>query len=246
MSSCCRPSIRCSGSLEAPRHITGRELSQGVAGPRVGAVRPHGTDGARALGNPRHRRRRAAWCSPWWSMGVLVKQDEDRPEDFADVFDFEEAFERSYPWDARSDEEGSAACRGSRRRPPGLSGTLDDSIRHYADGRGMNMAGRQWISPLPEVRDGYTAAALRLRPGWGTDPLQGVGLLESGVRFQHPDRQRRNHARPRRSARATSRTPPGPPASLAGLPRGEATCDDDRRPPSRPALRARVRSRPDR
>jgi len=31
-------------------------------------------------------------------QGVLVKQDEDRPEDFVDVLDFDEAFERDYPW----------------------------------------------------------------------------------------------------------------------------------------------------
>jgi len=34
-------------------------------------------------------------------QGILIKQPEDRPEDFADVFDFEEAFELSYPWEAR-------------------------------------------------------------------------------------------------------------------------------------------------
>jgi uncharacterized repeat protein (TIGR04138 family) len=33
--------------------------------------------------------------------GVLVKQDEDRVEDFEDVFDFEEKFETGYPWGAR-------------------------------------------------------------------------------------------------------------------------------------------------
>ena len=32
--------------------------------------------------------------------GILTKQDEDRPEDFADLFDFEEAFELNYPWTA--------------------------------------------------------------------------------------------------------------------------------------------------
>ena len=30
--------------------------------------------------------------------GVLVKQDEDRIEDFRDVYDFEEVFESAYPW----------------------------------------------------------------------------------------------------------------------------------------------------
>jgi len=32
--------------------------------------------------------------------GILVKQDEDRVEDFEDVFDFEEMFESGYPWGA--------------------------------------------------------------------------------------------------------------------------------------------------
>jgi uncharacterized repeat protein (TIGR04138 family) len=30
--------------------------------------------------------------------GLLVSQPQDRVEDFADVFDFVEAFERGYPW----------------------------------------------------------------------------------------------------------------------------------------------------
>lgn len=33
--------------------------------------------------------------------GILVRQDEDRIEDFKDVFDFEDVFERGYPWGAR-------------------------------------------------------------------------------------------------------------------------------------------------
>jgi uncharacterized repeat protein (TIGR04138 family) len=30
--------------------------------------------------------------------GVLVKEEEDRLRDFHGVFDFEEVFERNYPW----------------------------------------------------------------------------------------------------------------------------------------------------
>ncbi len=33
-------------------------------------------------------------------FGILTKQDEDRREDFRDVFDFAEAFEQDYPWTA--------------------------------------------------------------------------------------------------------------------------------------------------
>jgi uncharacterized repeat protein (TIGR04138 family) len=34
-------------------------------------------------------------------QGILIKQEEDQLEDFTDVFDFEEAFDLNYPWDAR-------------------------------------------------------------------------------------------------------------------------------------------------
>jgi len=32
---------------------------------------------------------------------VLVKEEEDRAEDFYEVFDFEDVFERCYPWEVR-------------------------------------------------------------------------------------------------------------------------------------------------
>jgi len=32
--------------------------------------------------------------------GLLVRRDEDRVEDFHDVFTFSDAFDRGYPWDA--------------------------------------------------------------------------------------------------------------------------------------------------
>ena len=34
-------------------------------------------------------------------QGILIKRDEDSLNDFAGVFDFEEAFELNYPWEAR-------------------------------------------------------------------------------------------------------------------------------------------------
>ena len=34
-------------------------------------------------------------------LDILVMEDDDRPEDFCNTFDFEEAFERDYPWKAR-------------------------------------------------------------------------------------------------------------------------------------------------
>ena len=33
--------------------------------------------------------------------GILIKQEDDRKEDFRGVFDFEEAFELGYPWGAK-------------------------------------------------------------------------------------------------------------------------------------------------
>jgi uncharacterized repeat protein (TIGR04138 family) len=33
--------------------------------------------------------------------GVLIKQEEDRREDFRNLYDFTEAFEDNYPWGTR-------------------------------------------------------------------------------------------------------------------------------------------------
>jgi uncharacterized repeat protein (TIGR04138 family) len=87
--------------MTQPRHISGRELAVGVRelalqryGPMARTVLEHwGIHATEDLG-----------CVVFAlvEQGVLVKQDEDRPEDFADVFDFEEAFELNYPWEARS------------------------------------------------------------------------------------------------------------------------------------------------
>lgn len=83
--------------LPEPRHITGRELAEGVRdlaidrfGPMARSVLEH-------------------WgiVSTWdvgqlvfalVECGILIKQDEDTLEDFVDVFEFEDAFDRDYPW----------------------------------------------------------------------------------------------------------------------------------------------------
>ena len=87
-------------SLDEPRHISGRELAEGVRGlaldrygPMARTVLEHwGIHATEDLG-----------CVVFAlvEQGILIGQDDDRPEDFADVFDFEEAFELSYPWEAR-------------------------------------------------------------------------------------------------------------------------------------------------
>ncbi len=88
-------------SLDEPRHISGRELAEGVRGlalerygPMARTVLEHwGIHATEDLG-----------CVVFAlvEQGILIGQDDDRLEDFADVFDFEEAFELSYPWEARS------------------------------------------------------------------------------------------------------------------------------------------------
>ena len=83
--------------LGEPRHITGRELAEGC---RDLAIERWGL--------------MARWVLEYWGIrrtsdlgaivfalvecGVLVKQDEDTQADFEGVFDFEETFERNYPW----------------------------------------------------------------------------------------------------------------------------------------------------
>ena len=87
-------------SLEAPRHVSGKELAEGVRrlalerfGPMARSVLEHwGIHDTDDVG-------RVVFALV--EQGILIKQDGDQPEDFADVFDFEEAFELNYPWEAR-------------------------------------------------------------------------------------------------------------------------------------------------
>ena len=87
-------------SLDAPRHIAGRELAEGVRelalerfGPMARTVLEHwGIHDTDDVG-------RVVFAMV--EQGILIKQDGDNPEDFADVFDFEEAFDLNYPWEAR-------------------------------------------------------------------------------------------------------------------------------------------------
>jgi len=87
-------------SLGEPRHISGRELAEGVRnlaleryGPMARTVLEHwGIHETEDVGGV---------VFALVDQGVLVKQDGDSLEDFQDVFDFEEAFELNYPWEAR-------------------------------------------------------------------------------------------------------------------------------------------------
>ena len=83
--------------LDEPRHISGRELSQGVrrlALERYGllarTVLEHwGIHDTSDLGDI---------VFSLVECGILIRQDEDRRDDFQDVFDFEKVFELDYPW----------------------------------------------------------------------------------------------------------------------------------------------------
>jgi len=83
--------------LDEPRHISGRELAEGVRGlalerfgPMSRTVLQHwGIHTTGDLGDI---------VFALVDCGVLIRQDGDSPEDFRDVFDFEEAFEQNYPW----------------------------------------------------------------------------------------------------------------------------------------------------
>ena len=84
-------------SLEEPRHVSGGELAVGVRdlalerfGPLARTVLEYwGIHSTEDLGEI---------VFALVECGVLIKDEEDRPEDFRHVFDFEEAFERNYPW----------------------------------------------------------------------------------------------------------------------------------------------------
>ena len=86
-------------NMREKRHISGQELVDGVRdlamdrfGPLARTVLQHwGVHSTDDLGQ---------LVFALVDIGILVKQDEDRPEDFEDLFDFEEVFDRNYPWTA--------------------------------------------------------------------------------------------------------------------------------------------------
>lgn len=87
--------------LDEPRHISGQELVEGARvlaldryGPMARTVLEHwGIHATEDLGEI---------VFTLVDLGVLIKQNEDTKADFRDVFDFEDAFERDYPWGAES------------------------------------------------------------------------------------------------------------------------------------------------
>ncbi|NIP77884.1 MAG: hypothetical protein GWM90_01245 [Gemmatimonadetes bacterium] len=85
--------------LPEPRHISGRELADGVRdvalarfGPMARTVLAHwGIEETADVGEI---------VFALVDAGVLLKQENDSPRDFDALYDFEEAFEADYPWGA--------------------------------------------------------------------------------------------------------------------------------------------------
>lgn len=83
--------------LPDPRHVSGRELAEGVRdlalerfGPMARTVLEHwGIETTAHVGEV---------VFALVDCGILIRQDEDEISDFHDLFDFEETFERDYPW----------------------------------------------------------------------------------------------------------------------------------------------------
>jgi uncharacterized repeat protein (TIGR04138 family) len=83
--------------LDRPRHISGQELVGGVRelalarfGPLARTVLEHwGIRRTEDVGEI---------VFALVDCGILMKQEEDSAEDFRNLFDFQEAFERDYPW----------------------------------------------------------------------------------------------------------------------------------------------------
>ena len=88
-------------SLDQPRHISGRELTEAL---RTLALERYGPMARTVLEHWGIHATEDVGCVVFAlvEQGILIKQEGDSPDDFTDVFDFEEAFELNYPWEARS------------------------------------------------------------------------------------------------------------------------------------------------
>jgi uncharacterized repeat protein (TIGR04138 family) len=89
----------CQQRLPARRHLTGRELADGcrhLALERYGVL-------ARTVLEHWGIRTTADLGEVVFALvdtGFLMSQPTDTKDDFADVFDFDDAFDRDYPWNA--------------------------------------------------------------------------------------------------------------------------------------------------
>jgi uncharacterized repeat protein (TIGR04138 family) len=83
--------------LGEPRHISGRELTEGVRDLAIDRFGPM----ARTVLEHWGVRRTADVGEIVFALvecGILIKQDDDQLDDFEGVFEFDEAFDRDYPW----------------------------------------------------------------------------------------------------------------------------------------------------
>ncbi len=83
--------------LTEPRHISGRELAEGCRDLALERFGPMACTVLRFWGI-RSTRDLGEIVFALVECGILVKQEEDDMIDFEAVYDFEEYFERRYPW----------------------------------------------------------------------------------------------------------------------------------------------------
>ena len=82
--------------MDERRHISGQELVDGVRGLAMQRFGPLARTVLEYWGiNTTDDLGEIVFALV--DIGVLVKQEQDRPEDFQDLFDFEEVFEHNYP-----------------------------------------------------------------------------------------------------------------------------------------------------
>ena len=84
-------------SLDKPRHISGRELADGVRELALGRYGPLARTVLEHWGIHETEDGGCVVCA-MVEQGILVKEDEDEQQDFTDLFDFEQVFEQDYPW----------------------------------------------------------------------------------------------------------------------------------------------------
>jgi uncharacterized repeat protein (TIGR04138 family) len=92
---------RVIAKLPEPRHVSGRELAYGCRELALDLFGPL----ARTVLEHWQIRNTGAFGDLVFNLlefGVLSKTDADSRDDFDDVFDFEEAFNRAYPWEYRA------------------------------------------------------------------------------------------------------------------------------------------------
>lgn len=87
--------------LPRRRHVSGEELTQGC---RELAIRLYGPLAKTVLGhwNIRSTRDFGEIVFNLLEVGVLSKDEADSRNDFDDLFDFTDVFERNYPWGRRA------------------------------------------------------------------------------------------------------------------------------------------------